>query len=61
MEIVFDKTYGNDTNSCFSLHRNGWCEKKKETYTIDYHYGSTIQRNGYMRQILPLMCFVHSF
>lgn len=60
MEIVFDKTIENNSGCCFILHRNGWCEKKKETYTIDYHYGLTIQRDGYLRQILPLMCFVHT-
>ena len=54
MEILIHK----DTGCCgqgyisFEIHRNGWCDR----YTSK---NSTIQREGYMRKIIPLTCSNH--
>lgn len=60
MEILIHK----DTGCCghgtisFDIHRNGWCDRNKSTETKD-EYKTTIQRNGYMRKIIPLHCMIH--
>ena len=60
MEILIYK----DSGCCeknyvsFEIHRNGWCDRctSKET---NNRFKSTIQREGYVRKIIPLTCSIH--
>lgn len=60
MDILINK----DTGCCgrgfisFEIHRNGWCDRCTSTET-DSAFKSTIQRKGYMRKIIPLICTIH--
>lgn len=60
MDILIHK----DTGCCgsgtisFEIHRNGWCDENKSIET-KHEYRATIQRNGYMRKIIPLNCMIH--
>lgn len=60
MDILINK----DTGCCgrgyisFEIHRNGWCDRCTSIET-DSAFKSTIQREGYMRKIIPLTCSIH--
>lgn len=60
MDILINKNkdYLGDGFVMFEIHRNEWCDANLSN-EINFEFKTTKQRDGYMRKIIPLCCFIH--
>ena len=60
MDILINKNkdYLGDGFVMFEIHRNEWCDANLSN-EINFEFKTTKQRDGYMRKIIPLHCFIH--